>query len=354
MKKSIRMGAICGLLCLSLTACDIPFVNKFFGKSEADNVKPSAVVFTFDHENVELNEVFIYAEVVRGAYEARYGSGVWDIETKDSEDIMASMEDITKKDIVNDIRTTKAMAKKASEYGISLSDDDIIDIRTDSVSFFKNLTDEQIKKMNIDEELVEKVYSENVLANRVHNALMEEGTTEVSDEEARMTTFFDLYFPTYMEDATGSAVPYNEEQKQTVKANADEALAEYENPDNPLTNDELFAKHNLKFGGERTLSTSEMVSEYGEEVVNGLYSLENGEHTGVVETEFGYHIFTMIELTNSVETAKVKEELLKEKQKAYVESKLSEWLVDLSPDWSYDTAVDKDVLGNIHFSETGE
>ena len=353
MIKRISKMALCGFLAISLAGCTVPSIP-FFNKTGVTESKPSASVFTFDHEDVSLSEVWIYAEIVRGAYERRYGSAVWGIETMDSDEKVASMEEITKRDVINDIRITKAMAKNADALGVTISDDDIVDIRSDSVSFFKNLTDEQIKAMDLTEELVEKVYTENVKANRVRELLMAEGSVEISDEEARMTTFYDLLFPAYTEDALGNAMPYSADQKLTVKETAEAALAEYENTENPLTNEEIASKHNLKFGGKRTLSTTDMVAEYGEEVVNLLYSLGNGEHTQVVETEYGYHIFTMIELTDSVETAKVKEDIQKEKQKEYVQKKIDEWLATLSPEWNYDTAVNKDVYSGIHFSSEEE
>lgn len=329
-------------ICIGCMAC---------GKKNAENTA-SQKVFKLGKETVYLDEVWIYARTVMDGYEKKYGSQVWGIETADSDGSVRSMEDITRQDVIEDICATKLLVDQADAYQVSLTDAEKTDAVSQAKSFYQNLTDTQISQMGISQETVQKVFEDNVLADKVYNAVMSAGNVEVSDEEARMTTIYDMYFACYKEDDAGNIEAFADADRQSQLALAQEAMRLLDDPENPVDYDTIVSKYGLQYGGSRTLSYAELVSEYGELLVNTLYALENGQHTDVVETEYGYHIIGMVALTDESATAAKKQELLDAKQKEYFEAQLETWLSKTDKNWTYKKAVDQEVYGKIPFGES--
>lgn len=309
-------------------------------------------VFSLGKDKVYLDEVWIYAKTVIEGYEQKYGSQVWAIETEDSEGKVRTMEDITREDIIEDIRCTKILASKAEEYKVSLSDSEMEEAATQAAAFYNNLSDAQIANMGINQNTVQQVFQDNMLADKVYDKVLSEGNVEVSDEEARMTTIYDMYFACYREDSAGNIEVYSDEEKTQQKANADEALQLLDDPENPSDYDAIVSKYGLLYGGSRTMSYADLVSEYGEELVTTLYAMENGSHTTVVETEYGYHIIGMVALTDSEATSENKQGLLEARQKDYFAAVYEEWSQAVDKNWDYSKDVDQTVYGKIIFGDT--
>ena len=338
-KYTICAGMICMSLCMGLTGCK---------KSEKADTS-SQKVFTIGKEKVCLDEVWIYAETVMQGYEQKYGSRVWGIETQDTDGTVRTMEDITRQDIIEDIRCTKLLVQEASTYNVSLTNEEKEDAASQAKDFYNNLTDEQISKMGISLAVAEQAFEENMLADKVYDQVMVEGNVEVSDEEARMTTIYDLCFACYTEDSAGNITAVSDEEKAKQRENAEAALLALDDPENPASYDDIAAGYNLQQAGRRTLSYSDLVVQYGEELVNILYSMENGTHTTVVETEYGYHIIGMEALTDSQATADRKAEMLTERQKEYFATVYQEWVNKTDKKWSYEKDVDQEVYSQIPF-----
>lgn len=340
-KKRLGVGLLVLCMGVTFTAC---------GKEEITDTA-SQKVFSMGKEKIYLDEVWIYAKTVMEGYEQKYGSQVWTIETEDSKGSVRTMEDITREDIIEDIRLTRILAGKAEEYQVSLTDAEKEEAQEQASVFYNNLTDSQIAQMGINRETVERVFEDNMLADKVYNQIMVVGNVEVSDEEARMTTIYDMYFACYKEDSAGNIVSFTDADRLRQKANADEAMTLLGNPENPADYDAIVSKYGLNHGGSRTMSYAELVSEYGESLVATLYALENGMHTPVVETEYGYHIIGMVALTNSDATAQRKQELLEVKQKEYFATLYEEWSKAVDKGWDYRRDVDQNIYDKIPFGD---
>ncbi len=350
MKRTKRKGRLCLcmagiMLTLCLTGC---------GK---DKIKDTASqkVFSIGGEKVYLDEVWIYARTVIEGYEKKYGDQVWAIETEDTDGQIRTMEEITRRDIIEDIRCTKILAGKAEGYKVVLTDEESEQAAEQSAIFYNNLTDQQIAEMGITRESAQRVFEENMLADKVYSQVMAEGGVEVSDEEARMTTLYDMYFACYKEDSTGNVTEMSPEERAQQKANAEEAVTLLDAPENPMTYEEISAKYNLQYGGERTMTYTDLVAEYGESLVTSLYVMENGTHTVVLETEYGYHIIGMLALTDTEATARRKAELLEARQKEYFSTVYAQWSKEADKNWDYKKDVDQDTYEQVEFgSALGE
>lgn len=314
----------------------------------------SQKVFSVGRESVCLDEIWIYARTVIEGYEKKYGSQVWAIETEDTDGMVRTMEDITRQDIIEDIRCTKILAGKAEDYKVALTDAEAADAAAQAAVFYNNLTDRQIAEMGISQETAKRVFEENMLADKVYSQVMAEGGVEVSDEEARVTTIYDMYFACYKEDSTGNIIKLTAEEQEQQRLNAQEALTLLDATENPLSYEQITAKYNLQYGGERTMTYTDLVAEYGETLVSGIYAMENNTHSTVLETEYGYHIIGMLALTDEQATAKRKAELLEARQKEYFSAVYGQWSLTKDKNWDYNKSVNQDVYKKVVFGGTQE
>ena len=222
--------------------------------------------------------------------------------------------------------------------------------------FFEDFSMEKyrqmISRMELTEDKIYQVFYENEIAGRVEAKILESDPVEISDEMARMTTFYDMYFQCYSIEDDGTVVEYTEEQKQEQKENALQACSTLatatidENKD--AENIEKLAEYyKLDQAGEQTLTPDEILETYGEDVYNLLYSMQNGDYSTVVETEYGYHVFQMIALTDQKATKARKETMTADAIKERISSQLETWQKEIDPEFSYPDSVNMELYDTI-------
>ena len=343
MQKKISVNLILSLiLLLVVVGC---------GRQEQTK-EDKEVVFSFAGEDITIGEVYVYANTVIEQYEKSYGENVWDMEVPISETETEKMGVLTRKDIIEDIVRVKVLVLKANEYDVKLSSEDDQLLTKQSETFYKNLTDNQIENMKLSREIVLTVFRENEIANRVYEKMMDKSGIEVSDEDARQTTFYDLIFENYTIDASGDVKELSEDEKQ---AQYERALQAYNTLVNPVSGSENTNIEGLaEFYGASdsryyTLSPSEIREMYGDEITDMIYSLDDGSYSLVTESEYGYHIFYIVALTDREATDKLKQSEISSKQKAYFTTYYDKWLKEIDPDYSFEKSVNEDIYSKIKF-----
>ena len=332
------------------------------GASKDTSVKAADTVLTFAGNNISLGEVYLYANTVKEDYEKTYGNGIWDVDISVTGNKSANMEDVTRKDVIEDIVHVKLLASRANEYKVALTQEESDAVVEEAGRFYKNLTDEQISTMQLDYNMIQNVMQENAVARKVYNAIIDSAAIEVSDEDARETTFYDLYFDCYTVASSGDVTKFQDDERQ---AQYERALQAYNTLINPIESDvnngtssnnpsstnieglaEYYGLYNSSY---YTMTPSEIRGIYGEEIAENLYDLEDGSYSLVTESEYGYHIFFMKALTDRNATDKKKEELIVGKRRSYMETKYEKWLGETDPNYSYEKSVDLDVYAGIDF-----
>ena len=107
----------------------------------------------------------------------------------------------------------------------------------------------------------------------------------------------------------------------------------------------------LKYAGTHTMSRDDILSTYGQDTLDILYSMSDGEVSTVVETEYGYHIFQMISITDEKATAENKKKLTDAADAEYYDNLMKDWIDELDSGYSYSKSVDMDVYNKIKFDE---
>ena len=311
-----------------------------------------SVVFRFHGTDILLGEVYLYAETVIEDYEKKYGKDIWNMEVPVSDDRELTLYSLTRKDIIENIVKVKVLVEKAPDYGISVDAEMKKQIERDTEAFWKNITDEQIGQMELTREQVERCMTDNLLASKVYGAVMEEAGIEISDERARETTFFDLCFPCYTESSDGVVTPMDDAAK---KEQYDKAVQAYNTLISPLDTGaerdpaSIAAYYGLKNVSYTTMTPEEIRAEYGKEIADMIYTLEDGATSLVTETEYGYHLFYMKSLTDREATDKRKEQMEREEMNTYFSGLYTEWLKDIDPNYHYEDSVDFEVYDRILF-----
>lgn len=318
---------------------------------EYENNK-ATVVFQFGNHIVTLGETYIYAKTVEERYVNQYGEAVWQLVLPATGTDATSMVDLTREAIVEEIVKVKTLVEHAPDFGIALTDEEIAILEATAKDFYSGLTDDDISSMEITEELVYQVIYENKIANIVTEKILERDPVEISDETARMTTFYDMYFACYSINSAGEIVPYSAEDKKAQYENALQACSTLGtsgiSEDHEAQNIEKLAEYyQLDQAKEQTLTPHEILEIYGEDVYNLLYSMQNGEYTTVIETEYGYHVFEMIELTDTKATKEYKDMLTAEETDKQMSSRLTAWEKAIDSNFSYPESVNMDLYKQI-------
>lgn len=323
-----------------------------FGCGESENTDTGKdVVFRYNGQDICIDEVYVYAQTLKEKYESKYGKDVWSQNIVTDDGLEMDAEDAARRETISKIVKTKTLITRSDEYGISLTDSELRKQDQDAEKFYELLTDEQIAEAQLDEDTVKRVLEESALADKIYAYVMKQSSTEISDEQARMSTFYDMFFECYSEDDFGNITLYPQSKIDAQKKKTDAAYAAIaEESDNPDLNISfLGSAKELKYAGTHTMSRDEIVSTYGQDALDILYSLSDGQISTVVQTEYGYHIFQMISITDEEATAENKQKLTDAADGEYYDNLMSDWISELDSSYSYSKRVDMDVYNKISF-----
>ena len=286
-------------------------------------------------------------------YEKEYGSDIWGKTIETDGGIEMDVEEMARREVISNIVQTKALIAQADEYKISLTAEEQAQAEQEAEDFYNSLTDEQLKETGMEADTPSRVLQENALAKKIYDHVMSDSSAEVSDEQARMTTFYDMFFECYYEDDFGNIVVYSKDKIAEQKQKADDAYTSIKQQlsDNPNLNITFLGHtNNLRYAGSHTMSKDQILENYGQEVLDTLYDMQDGDISPVIETENGYHIFQMTYLTDEKATAMNKAELTKEANDAYFNNLLTNWVSKIDKDYTYSKSVNTDVYSMITFS----
>ena len=169
-----------------------------FGCGESENTDTGKdVVFRYNGQDICIDEVYVYAQTLKEKYESKYGKDVWSQNIVTDDGLEMDAEDAARRETISKIVKTKTLITRSDEYGISLTDSELRKQDQDAEKFYELLTDEQIAEAQLDEDTVKRVLEESALADKIYAYVMKQSSTEISDEQARMSTFYDMFFECY-------------------------------------------------------------------------------------------------------------------------------------------------------------
>lgn len=265
-----------------------------FGKNE---------VFRIEEVSCTVPEIMVYLTNIQNRYENVYGDKIWETQIDG-----VTLEENVKETAMAKMAQVKAMTLLAKKHGVILEDEEHQIVKKAAKEYYSTLNDVEISKMGISEHIIENLYMEYALANKVYHYLIKDINPEISDDEARTITVEHILIKTYNLTETGEKVEYTDYSKQQAKNIANAVWKKAKDGDN-------FEMLASEYSEDDTLTYSFGKGEMELAFEEAAFNLGTDEISNVVETQFGYHIIKCISTFNREVTDQNKEKIVEERKK---------------------------------------
>lgn len=273
-----------------------------------------SVLMTVGDMPITYEEVLFYIFQLKGQYEPSLGEEVWNYEYLEGK----KFGDYAKEEIIRHLTELNVINQQARSQGIDLSEDEIEEIKDLVVEYMENVDVELAEKYGITSDLVEKVYGDNLLANKMFDITTGEIDTSIPDEEARQVTIDYLVVLTKGTTKDGVVVDFSEEEKKEALARAKQLRKEAKSAENFY----LFAEANSDVQTVRvTYGEDNKPKGFGEKG----FEMETGKLSGVITGEDGYYIIYSKSHFDEEATMQKKEDIISERQSEVFEKAYTEW-----------------------------
>ena len=293
LKKSMAV-----LLCLI-------FVFSAAGCTKGDKGKgdlPSSEGFTKDvvmrinGQDVSYAEANIYLLSMREEVQTLYGDGIWDFRfTRDGRTYAELMKD----ELLERIIYIKLVGINKGE--VTLGADDVLNINDYTQSFLNGITEETAKRYGITEELVRTIYTDNVLAKKVYEAVTLNVDAKPDPRETQRSDFIYLFKTKVYTDNEGNSIRVS-----------GEALRELREDMKIILGNAIAAKDFYTYAKEQTDAPNVELTigrdSFDEEITDMLFALPEKSISNIVETSDGLYIFYRVKTVNEAETQRAEEE----------------------------------------------
>lgn len=261
---------------------------------------------------VSYGEVVLYMQSTKEEVETLYGNEVWNYALdKDGTTYAKKLKD----ELLEQIIYTKVVCAQAERLGISLSEDELLDVDEYTAVYLDNFTQSELDYYGITKAQVEAIYRDNLLATKIYESLTLNVDTDVTDEEARQAVLYSMFLAKYRIEEDGTRTTLREEELQLLRERAEQLAAEAEQTEDFYT----FAKEHT----ESTESVEMTVGrgELHEPLEKVAFALQEGELGGLVETEEGYFLLYCKTYQEEDATEQKKIDIILERQeKAFSEN----------------------------------
>lgn len=236
-------------------------------------------------------EIMVYLTNAQNLYESVYGSGVWGV-SRDG----ASLEENLKENTLAKTAQIKAMYLLAQDKGVELNSGESKLVKRAAEEYFNSLGDGERELLGVEPAVIERMYTEYALADKVYRYIIQDINPEISDDEARTITVQHILFRTVTLDDGGKRVELSEEEKHKLYLEACEVRrqAAEEQAD--------FLELAGRYSEDSTITYSFGKGQIDAAFEETAFSLETGEISQVIETEAGYHIIKCITTFDRAET----------------------------------------------------
>lgn len=335
-----RIAFLIAVVMLFLTGCgngnsDIKIVlTTGFARDE---------VFRIETISCTLPEAMVILVNTQNQYESTFGEEIWKAGLNG-----VSLEENAKETVLAQLAQIKTMNLLARRYGVSLDEEEKAKAGEAAKVYYDSLSQAEKDSMKVTEEILESLYGEYALADKVYQYIIKDINPEISDDEARTITIEHILFKTYELDGTGQKIEYSEKDKKEARENAEKVLklARQEDSD--------FEQLILEYSEDETGTYSFGKGEMEQSFEDAAFNLETGEISDVVETSYGYHIIKCINTFNREETdankikivEKRKEEVFGQEYEAFVDTLTRDLNEEL---WEKVTLVEDDEVTTSDF-----
>lgn len=307
------------LKCLAITA----MACAVLATGCANKTDLNEAVAVINGEELTLGMAKFYAKIQQVTYETYYGSLFGEDMWSQTFDGTTTFGDSTREGILEELKQLYIINQHASEYNVSLSEEDNKKIEETAAKFMEDNSNDAKTAMGADEEQIKKFLSLYTVRDRVMDAILEGVDREVSDDEAAQKTISYVVLTAEGEaDAEGNATEPTEEELANKKAEATK-LSE----DSIASGDFEATVTNAGLTSSKTSykNAEDEEASLDSAVLAAADELSDGETSDVIETEDGFYVVNMVSTFDEEATESKKAEIISERETEYFENLYSGW-----------------------------
>ncbi len=259
-------------------------------------------LFRIEDRNCYLEEAEVYMKSAGSRYQEVFGEDIWK-QNFGGKTLEKELKDTT----LARLAQIKSMDLLAEEWNVSLSDEEKEKAAQAARNFYSSLIGTEEEK-GVTEELLQVMYSDYALADKIYDEVTCNVNPEISDDEARSITVKQILFKTSETDGDGERKEYSEHDKEDAYKRAEKCLKEAQDE---ADFDSLTEKYNEDPQNTYTFGKGVMPETFEK----AAFNLDTGEISGIVETEYGYHIIKCISSFDQEETDNNKIRIVTERKK---------------------------------------
>ena len=346
MKRAIKRTAVTALAGVMaagmLTGC---------GSKKLDGTK---TVATVDGTDVPIGILSLITRENQAQAEAMYASfmggqsySIWDSDTEDGK----TYGEQAVEESLKDLEIMYILKEKAADYKVEVTDDDKAAIAEAASQFIAANSEDTLKELAVSEDQV-KTYLELVTyKERIHDSIVADVDTNVTDEEAQQSSF--SYVSINTSDLSDDEIKAKKEDAQKILD------AMNENPDADL-NETAKSVDDSYFSLDGTFDANASEDEdsdeedstttsggYPEEVLKVLRTLDDGQMgPDVIETDTGFYVVQLKEKMDKDATESKKKSIASTRQEDFYKETTEKWLDKA------DVTVDKKVLKTLKVTDS--
>lgn len=303
-KKLLWLPAILLLEAFMLCGCEKTGTKVVFTNGFSDDV-----VFKIEDITCIKPEVMVYLVNTENIYDDVFGTNIWQVPYGEG-----NVESQYKESILARLAQIKAMNLYAGELGVSLSDGEKALAKACAEDYFGSLTAEEINLMSIDEDIIEKMYSEFAVANKVYAYVTDSVNPEISDDEARTVTVRSILIKTYSMDNDGNRIEYSQAMKDDAMKRVYDIAAR-------INAGEEFEILAADYNEDEKSLYSFARDVMPKEIEEVAFNMSENEVSDVIKTDYGYHIIKCITNFDEEQTDNHKVDIVKKrKQQAFTDN----------------------------------
>lgn len=292
---------------------------------ETGDITQNSIVMKVGSTGVKYEEMLNYCYLLKKQYQGSFGKELWNYKIDDN----TSIGDKAKKEVVSMVTQLKIIGENAASQGVTLDDDEKDQALLDAEELIKGASEKDKKKYALTIQNVQKMYEDNILANKMFYIATDDADTNVTDEEAKQIKIRYIKLITKGTDKNGRKVNMNAAQKAKTYNRMKEMLRE--------------AKKSESFADYAEANTDSRESEVtigrdtkllDKEAIDIAFSLKKGKMSNVIGGSTGYYIIYCVNDNDEDATYSRKEAIIEERQTKMFKEKYTKWLSDSKVDIS--------------------